>query len=125
MLERFTGETGIGLVCGAASGGLCFVDVDCDEAVREFEGKIPVLKSAPIVIGSRGLKWLVRTLEPIRGFALKNEAGRKVGEFLSHRQQGVVAGLHPVTGHPYKWVNVGPVPLVDPLDFQSSGPNHP
>jgi hypothetical protein len=114
---NFRGQAGIGLVCGAPSGGLCLIDIDRDELVPVYEERHPQLETASRVIGARGCKWLVRTAAESSGFALKDDSGRRVGEFLGRRQQGVVAGLHPDTGMPYRWEIRKDIPVIDPRLF--------
>lgn len=110
---QFRGEVGIGLLCGAPSCGLCFVDVDADCLVAPVEDVTSFLAVAPRIRGGRGAKWLVRISAELRGFALKDRAGHRLGEFLGCGQQGVIAGIHPVRGVAYFWDRIGKIPLVN------------
>ena len=109
----FVGEVGIGLLCGKASGGICMVDIDCDALVEPAEDVVRALHDAPRIHGARGAKWLVRTAETTSGFALRDSAGKRIGEFLGERQQGVVAGLHPDGINVYQWHRRGEIPIVN------------
>lgn len=109
----FSGEVGIGLLCGFPSNGLCMVDVDSDEFVAQAESACSCLKEAPRVRGERGCKWLVRAAAEVRGSAVRNSSGARIGEFLGSGQQGVVAGIHPISTLPYRWERLGQIPLVD------------
>jgi hypothetical protein len=109
----FSGEVGIGLLCGFPSNGLCMVDLDSDEFVAQAESAFCFLKQAPRVRGERGCKWLVRTNADVRGSAVRNSSGMRIGEFLGSGQQGVVAGIHPISTLPYRWDRRGQIPLVD------------
>jgi hypothetical protein len=113
----FVGETGIGMVCGQASKGLCFVDVDRDNLVEAVESASPELAGTVRIRGARGAKWLVRVEAPVRGFLLRDADGKRVGEFLGERQQGLLAGIHPVSGNPYQRLWRRQVPVVDPLQI--------
>jgi hypothetical protein len=113
----FVGETGIGMVCGQASKGLCFVDVDRDNLVEEVESASPELAKTVRIRGARGAKWLVRVEAPARGFLLRDAGGNRVGEFLGERQQGLLAGIHPVSGNPYQRLWRAQVPVVDPVQI--------
>ena len=108
----FRGEVGVGLLCGVPSGGICMVDLDRDDLVVAAEEAFAVLCQAPRIHGARGAKWLVRVGEPTAGFALRDRRGRKIGEFLGERQQGVVAGIHPVSRQSYRWHRQGKIPVV-------------
>lgn len=121
----FAGDSGIGLLCGDASGGICMVDVDRDGLVDAAEEAAPELRTAPRVHGARGAKWLVQATETTRGFALRDGAGRRIGEFLGERQQGVVAGLHPDGENIYRWHRKGQIPVVSPRALAESFGNLP
>jgi hypothetical protein len=121
----FAGDSGIGLLCGDASGGICMVDVDRDCLVDAAEDVAPELHGAPRVHGARGAKWLVRATETTRGFALRDGAGCRIGEFLGERQQGVVAGLHPDGENIYRWHRKGEIPVVNPRTLAESFCNIP
>ncbi len=111
--ELFRGSAGIGLVCGPPSSGMCFLDADSDGAIPMFENAFPGLKDAHRITGGRGCKWIVRVMGQVRGFALRCPGGTRCGEFLGFRQQGVVAGIHPVTGSPYSWRVGSGIPEID------------
>jgi hypothetical protein len=113
----FVGETGIGMVCGQASQGLCFVDVDRDDLVDAVESASPELAGTVRIRGARGAKWLVRVEASVRGFLLRDAAGKRLGEFLGERQQGLLAGIHPASGNPYQRFWKGQVPVVDPVQI--------
>jgi hypothetical protein len=120
----FEEESGIGLVCGQPSGGLCFLDVDDTAAIEWFEQRVPSLSMAHQIIGARGCKWLVRVSESVRGFALRGPGGTRIGEFLGLRQQGVVAGIHPATGCPYSWHLGSCIPEIDLAFLKSNFSNY-
>lgn len=109
----FCGEVGIGLLCGLPSGGLYMVDVDSDAVVALAESACSALAGAPRIRGARGCKWLVRAEMEMRGSALRDLYGVRIGEFLGSGQQGVIAGIHPDTGLPYRWDRRVQIPLVD------------
>lgn len=115
-----SGEEGIGLLCGEASGGICMVDIDRDCLVGPAEQAAVVLGTAPRVHGARGAKWLVRATGTTRGFALRDNSGRRIGEFLGERQQGVLAGIHPDGKNVYRWHRQGEIPVVNPGDLAES-----
>lgn len=110
----FEGMTGIGMVCGQASGGLCLVDLDCDALLEAVEWASPELAGTVRIRGARGAKWLVRVEAPVRGFMLRDASCRRIGEFLGERQQGLLAGVHPVNCSPYQRLWRGKIPVVDP-----------
>ena len=76
----FCGEVGIGLLCGIPSNGLCMVDVDSDAFVALAESACSFLKEAPRIRGERGCKWLVRANAEVRGSALRDSSGVRIGE---------------------------------------------
>ena len=122
----FTEQTGIGLLCGEPSSGLCMIDIDKDEFVDHMEVVLPVLVTAPKIHGARGCKWLVKCIGSQSGFALFDASRNRIGEFLGERQQGVVAGIHPVTAKPYRWDRLPPVPTLDILPLiKYFSRNHP
>jgi hypothetical protein len=116
--DRFQGEVGIGLVCGDASGGLAMVDIDVDLAVDLIESSLPQLALAPCVRGARGAKWLVRLELGVTGHKLHHRH-KAVGELLATGQQAVVAGIHPGTGEPYRWLRTGLPPMLDSETIRS------
>jgi hypothetical protein len=113
----FTGQNGVGLLCGEPSGRLCFLDVDQDDLTGVCEELLPLLKAAPKIRGARGYKWLLRASSTIRGFGIKSAEGQPIGQFLSERQQGVIAGFHP-NGSLYSWVRWGVAPIVTQIQLK-------
>lgn len=114
----FSGQSGIGLLCGEASSGLCFIDIDRNDFISRLELLFPVLAKAPRIYGARGCKWLVQCVGRQPGFALFDATGNRIGEFLGERQQGVLAGIHPVTAKPYRWDRLPPIPTLDILPLR-------
>lgn len=115
----FTGENSIGLLCGEPSGHLCFLDIDRDDLAGNCEEFLPALKTAPKIRGARGYKWLLRASSTVRGFGIKTAKGEPIGQFISDRQQGVIAGFHP-TGSLYTWVRMGVAPIVSPSELKET-----
>lgn len=107
----------VGLLTGAASGGLCLIDLDSD--LSGFLARFPYLAGAPRVARQdapeRGkiVIRLIGDIPPSRTWRV--EGGRSL-EFLADRRQGVIAGVHP-DGARYELHNADtPIPALAAID---------
>ena len=93
----FSDESNIGVVLGSASGGLCTVDLDSDEAAEKFLEVNPALAGCLQTRGSRGRNVWVRVVGDFPEKAnLTTETGSTpIGEWRSNRHQTIIWGVHP------------------------------
>lgn len=87
----------IGVLQGAASMGICSIDIDEDEWVAPVLEANPWLKETLQTRGHRGQNFWIRITDegPIPSFNLSDETGAKVVEFRADGRQTVVYGRHP------------------------------
>lgn len=107
QLERlFSGETGIGIVCGAVSGGLVALDFDNSDAYRYWWDKHGRNLTQP-VIDRRGARYhvYVRTTEPVpSGKLFVHGFEGPAGDLLSEGKLCVIPPtIHP-DGTPREWL---------------------
>lgn len=122
----------VGVLLGAASGGLCAIDIDDDELMEEFFDLNPGLRQTLITRGSRGVQVWVRctrdTEAEARGmdswpklYPLKfadrftesesmpgQESAMCFGEWRADGGQSIVWGVHP-SGEDYSMYHEAPV----------------
>ena len=102
----------VGVLLGQASGGLCAIDLDDDDAARAFLAANPELAGSFRTRGARGCQVWIRAqgVYPASG-NVKDANGRAVGEWRADGRQSVVWGIHP-DGHKYSWlVDAAPMPF--------------
>lgn len=102
----------IGVLLGAASGGLCALDFDTDADADAFLAANPELTVSFRTRGKRGCQIWIRAqgVFPASGDA-KDGEGRKVAEWRADGRQSVVSGVHP-DGMEYRWlVDAEPMPF--------------
>lgn len=103
--ERFN----IGVLLGAASGGLCSIDIDNDEAVEPFLELNPRLRETLMTKGARGANLWIRIQGDYPKLSkLTDKNDSPWGEFRSDGGQTVIFGSHP-SGKDYEIVNETPV----------------
>ena len=102
-LKQFGGGANIGVITGPVSNDLAAIDIDSEEALREFLEVNPWLENTASVRGANGRKFFVyfEANPPTRKIC--NSDGTKVGEWLGKGQQAVVYGVHP-DGMEYQWI---------------------
>ena len=111
-LDTLNHGRNIGVLLGAASGGLCAIDLDADADAETFLAANPELASSFRTRGKRGCQIWIRAqgVFPTSGDA-KDGEGRKVAEWRAEGRQSVVWGVHP-DGMEYRWlVDAEPMPF--------------
>ena len=99
----------IGVLLGSASGNLCSIDFDDDEALEEFLSLNSGLTDSLRTIGKRGANIWVKLADSYPStfhFKLK---GNAVGEWRSNPNQTVITGRHPDGGEYKIIVNKSPM----------------
>lgn len=98
-------EYNIGVVLGAASCGLCAVDIDTDDQVEPFLTLNPALRQTLRTRGSRGAQiWVKVKGEYPKLTKLKSKEGKEWGEWRADGGQSVISGEHPC-GRDYQILN--------------------
>ena len=109
------GASAIAVSLGAPSGGLCSIDFDCEEAMREFLRVNPFLEETLRTKGRRGANlWITITgnIPPLTHF--KDANGSSLGEWRSNPGYTIISGKHP-TGIEYQTLVDAP-PLKIPFE---------
>ncbi len=103
-LEKLaTGNVGVAL--GQKSNGLCAIDLDRDELVEPFLATNPKLTATLQTHGARGRVFWVRILGEYPPNKKLKRNGEALGEWRADGLQSIVAGIHPATQQPYRFVN--------------------
>lgn len=112
-LDQFHANLNIGVVLGAASGGLVSIDADTDEGFKEFLTLNPTISASQITKGARGGNFWFNAIGTYpKSAKIKCADGSPWGEFRSDGNQTVIYGQHP-SGVQY-WNN-GNRPMALPL----------
>jgi P4 family phage/plasmid primase-like protien len=102
----------IGVLLGAASNGLCAIDIDSDRELEAFLDLNPALRKTLITRGARGAQiWCVVQGEYPPLTKLKTETGEDYGEWRADGGQSVVHGVHPSGVH-YQRINDAPPVII-------------
>ncbi len=102
----------IGVLLGAASGGLCAIDIDDDDEVQPFLALNPRLTSTLRTTGARGAQVWVRLIgEYPKLTKLKTTDGGGWGEWRCDGGQSVIHGVHPDGMNYQRVVPVRPVEI--------------
>lgn len=84
----------IGVLLGSASGNLCSIDFDDDEALKEFLSVNPALGHSLITKGKRGANiWLKLTDDYPTTYKFKRN-DKPAGEWRADRNQTIITGSH-------------------------------
>lgn len=95
----------IGVVLGGASGGLCAIDIDNNDAVEPFLVLNPRLRETLQTKGARGMQIWVRIDGEYPGLKkITNEVDEDWGEWRATGGQSVIQGQHP-DGMNYQRIN--------------------
>lgn len=100
-LKIYKGDYNIGLALGPGS-GVCAVDVDyaSDDQIAAIEATLP--PSPWVRRGAKGYVRLYRFSGPPKKFAINDDGGRVIVEFLTTGQQVILPpSIHAGTGRPY------------------------
>jgi Bifunctional DNA primase/polymerase, N-terminal/Primase C terminal 2 (PriCT-2) len=109
---------GIGLAC---HDGVIFFDIDVDEwqpVYGRLIEMIPGLDRAPVILGRRGAKLIVRASDGQnhQGWNIPLAKTRGVLEVLAWHRQGVIAPTrHPVSKQPYRYLDEARTPHTMPI----------
>ncbi len=86
----------VGVLLGAASGGLCSIDIDVDDAVEPFLAANPTFRGSLRSRGARGQQiWVKVTGDYPSLTKIKTVDGAEWGEWRADGGQSVIAGVHP------------------------------
>jgi|GEM_PF-2687335 len=86
----------IGVVQGEKSGGLCSIDIDIEEEVKEFIRLNPVLKDSLRSKGMRGCNIWIHAKGPVPPTRkIQTREGKAWGELRSNGSQTIIHGTHP------------------------------
>ena len=102
----------IGVLLGAASAGLCAIDIDDDDEVQPFLALNPRLTSTLRTKGARGAQIWIRLIgEYPKLTKLKTADGADWGEWRCDGGQSVIHGVHPDGMNYQRVVAIRPVEL--------------
>jgi phage/plasmid-associated DNA primase len=95
-LEGFSNATGIAVLLGKASGGLCSIDIDNDEEVEPFLARNPKFRETLRSRGRRGCNlWVRFDGEYPPTTEINKNDGKPWGEWRSTGSCTMIHGLHP------------------------------
>ena len=101
---RLRSHGNLGVLLGAASGGLCSIDIDRDEEVEPFLKLNPDLRASLRTKGERGENIWIRIDGGFPKLTKITRNGSPWGEWRADGGQTVIAGKHPSGGR-YHFVN--------------------
>lgn len=101
-LQRLQASANIGVALGKQSSGLCVVDFDTEGADETFLALNPSLNDTLRTRGRRGSSFWLRI---IGDFPSSKTLGDGLGEWRASGNQSIIAGIHPETRKPYRFLN--------------------
>jgi P4 family phage/plasmid primase-like protien len=106
-------QSNIGVLLGKASGGLCSIDLDNDEALESFLMLNPNLTGSLRTRGNRGANIWVRIIGEYPSLTkLKTAAGIEMGEWRADGGQTMIDGVHPEGVAYQRLINAKPSEIV-------------
>ncbi len=111
-LRELGNDQNVAVLLGSASGGLCTVDIDADEAIEPFLALNPQLAQTLRSRARRGCNLWLRIEGSFPGSAaLKRQDGSDWGEWRAERSCTMIHGIHPAGMHYERSPEVPPITI--------------